>query len=188
MSITATVYNPSDWYWMIGSDDQNVWSSARYTLVPIADAAYVAWLATYYQPTPIPSMAELTQVLATQYPAGILQTYNGYIRWQRRNAGVIISSLSPVAFMSDEASVNDINSSYNYGQANLGATFQWKMSDGSFVPLNNQQIATLHNNVLNFVQSCFELENTNLAAINGGTITTLTQIDDAFAAISNVFP
>jgi hypothetical protein len=37
-----------------------------------------------------------------------------------------------------------------------------------------------------FVQACFTCESNTLTAINGGSITTLAQIDAAFAAISNV--
>ena len=42
---TALNYRPSDWYWFIGGDTSNVWSSARAMLVPATDADYVAWLA-----------------------------------------------------------------------------------------------------------------------------------------------
>jgi hypothetical protein len=38
------------------------------------------------------------------------------------------------------------------------------------------------------VQTCFSCESTTLAGITGGTITSLAQIDAAFAAISNVLP
>jgi hypothetical protein len=179
----------ADWYWSVGGDATHVWSSARAMSVPVADQAYADWQAVGgHYTTPIASMTELYAVLAAQFPAGSLPTYNADARFRRRNSGIIITSLSPATFMSDEASVNDINSSYNYGQANPAATFQWKMADGSFTALDATKITKLHNDALNYVQSCFVCESTNLAAITGGTITTLAQIDAAFAAISNTFP
>jgi hypothetical protein len=62
------------------------------------------------------------------------------------------------------------------------------MSDGSFVQLNNTQIATVNNDITDFVQKCFNCESTTLTGIDGGTITTMAQIDSAYAAISNVYP
>jgi hypothetical protein len=62
------------------------------------------------------------------------------------------------------------------------------MSDGSFVTLDGAQITTLMNSVAAFVQACFDCESNNQAAIGAGSLTTLQQIDDAFAAISNVYP
>ena len=39
-------YNISNWYWVIGGDQANVWSSTRAALVPVDDTDYVAWLTT----------------------------------------------------------------------------------------------------------------------------------------------
>jgi hypothetical protein len=62
------------------------------------------------------------------------------------------------------------------------------LSDGSFIQLTPTQLSTATGNMANFVQACFTCEATTVAAINAGTITTQQQVDDAFAAVANVFP
>jgi Domain of unknown function (DUF4376) len=203
------IFNPRDWYWQIATNSNAVYSSKRNVYVdPATDSNYAAWQTTnggiappqvadesvvwYYVQNFIPPWmwngTVMSQPAVGQYTKAQLSGYNADARWRRRNVGVIITSLSPVAFMSDDASVNDVNSSYNYGQFNQAATFNWKMSDGSFVTLNATQITTVHNDVLNFVQACFAQEHTNLTAINNGTLTTIANIDTSFAAVTNIYP
>ncbi|MGI4943639.1 MAG: hypothetical protein ACRYHQ_24255 [Janthinobacterium lividum] len=64
-------YNPAAWYWQIGSNTAQVYSSAAAALVPVTDAGYVGFLARGCLPTAIPNMGALQQVLAAQYPAGL---------------------------------------------------------------------------------------------------------------------
>jgi hypothetical protein len=179
-------FNIANWYWIIGGDASNVWSSARAMLVPANDADYVAWGRT---PTPIDTMASLYDVFAAQYPAGSLHTYNADARYRRASGGVTITTISAVPFQSDAQSRNTVNSAYDYSQAQgTNWTINWKMQDGSFVVLSKGSLATLMNNMAQFVQACFACEYSNQTAIDGGTITTLAQIDAAFAAVKNVFP
>jgi hypothetical protein len=56
-------YRPSDWYWAVGGDQTQVYASARAASVPIADEAYVAWLAVGNSPTIVDTMANLIDVL-----------------------------------------------------------------------------------------------------------------------------
>ena len=81
----------SDWYWIVGGDQANVWSSARAMSVPVNDADYVAWLAVPHQPTLIASMAELQDVFTAQYPPGMLETYLPSVRFDHASGGVIVS-------------------------------------------------------------------------------------------------
>jgi hypothetical protein len=182
------MYDASNWYWCVGGDASNVWSSKRAMSVPIDDAEYTAWLAAVGGPSPLATMQELYDLLAGQFPAGSLQTYNPDARFSRASVGVIVTSLSPVAFNTDVVSRNTINSTYTYLIAKGSGSVEWKMSDGSFVTLDGAQITTLMNSVAAFVQACFDCESNNQAAIGAGSLTTLQQIDDAFAAISNVYP
>lgn len=64
-------YTPQDWYWAVAGSTTQVWSSRARAYVPVDDAAYLAWLAAGHVPTPIASEADLWDVLATQYPAGL---------------------------------------------------------------------------------------------------------------------
>jgi hypothetical protein len=139
-------------------------------------------------PSPIPTMQELYGVLAAQYPAGSLPTHNAAVRYSKASGGVVISSISAIPFFTDPVSRNTVDSAYNYAVANPGHITDWKLSDGSFIKLTEAQLAKVLQDMAGFVQACFTCESTNATAITGGTITTLAQIDAAFAAISNVYP
>lgn len=65
-----TLYDPRDWYWLVGGDASRAWSSARAAYVPADDPAYQLWQAGGRRPTLIASEAELREVLRAQYPAG----------------------------------------------------------------------------------------------------------------------
>jgi hypothetical protein len=185
-------YNPSNWYWL--ADDGRVFASARQLIVDISDADYVAWSASN-SATPWPrddagnqTDAALQEVLTPFNLFVDLSSYNAYARFLHASGGVIVTSLSPIAFNTDAVSRNTINSAQNYLQLKGSGTVQWKMSDGSFVTLDGAQLTTLMNAVAEFVQSCFTNESVNDAAIGEGSITTQQQIDASFDAISNVYP
>jgi hypothetical protein len=177
----------NDWYWIVGGDQANVWSSARAMSVPVSDADYTAWLIAY-QPSQIATMDDLYNLFSGQFPPGSLPTYNADARYRKATGGVIVTSLSPVAFLTDPVSRNSLANANEYIKSTPGSTVNWKMADGSFIILSGAQLTTAVTAIATFVENCFACESTNLDAINGGTITTLQQIDDAFAAIANVFP
>jgi hypothetical protein len=58
-------YTPTNWYWFVGNDQANVYSSALWAYVPITDATYAAWTATN-KTTKIDSKESLVQVLTEQ--------------------------------------------------------------------------------------------------------------------------
>lgn len=197
----------SNHYWIIGGSATDVYSSATNTTVPVADANYVNWAANNTA-SPIASQAELVTVLQshgsqlpawlftaidtfiqptpTTYTKGQLAAYSANARFNRASGGFTISSISPVPFLTDQVSRNTADSAYSYVQQNPAAIIDWKLSDGSFIPLNNTQIATMNNDIATFIHACFTCEANTLASINGGTITTLAAIDAAYAAIPNV--
>lgn len=63
-------YNVSNWYWIVGDNASQAWSSAAAAYISSDDATYKYWLSLGYLPTKIESEASLQQVLAQQYPAG----------------------------------------------------------------------------------------------------------------------
>ena len=201
--------NVLDHYWIIAGSATEVYSSATNTLVPVTDSNYTDW-STSNTASNIVSEAELAEVLRahgsplpawlytasdtfiqptpTTYRHGQLAAYAAYVRYNLASGGVTISSLSAVPFLTDPTSRNTVNSAYQYAQANPAHITDWKMSDGGFIQLSNTQMATANNDMTVFVQSCFTCEGNTVGSINSGAITTLAQIDAAFAAISNVFP
>ena len=56
-------YNRRDWYWFVGSNKAQVYSSARGAYVPATDAAYQQWLAGGKWTSTIANEAELLEVL-----------------------------------------------------------------------------------------------------------------------------
>ncbi len=63
MSIPTIPYTPHDWFWLVGGDESQVYSSAARDYVPLDDPAYVAFLAAGGAPTRIGSADELAAVL-----------------------------------------------------------------------------------------------------------------------------
>jgi len=57
-------YNPQNWYWTVGGNQTQVFSSAAGDYVPVANAAYQAWGADGTVPTRIDTEANLGAVLA----------------------------------------------------------------------------------------------------------------------------
>jgi hypothetical protein len=57
-------YDPKDWYWIVGGNEAQIFSSATGNYVPANDAAYLAWLAGGGVPTRIVSEIDLGEVLA----------------------------------------------------------------------------------------------------------------------------
>jgi hypothetical protein len=175
-------YTPNDWYWIVAGDQANVWSSGRAMSVPVADAGYVAWLDAGNAPSQAATMADLENVLATQYPPGTPRTYNAFARYTKASGGV---SIGGKPYLSDPVSRNTAASAHDYAVANPGHITDWKLADGTFTQLDEPGLAHVVQ-MATFVQACFTCESNTLTAINGGSITTLAQIDAAFAAISNV--
>jgi hypothetical protein len=201
--------NIADHYWIIGGSTTDVYSSKTNTRVLTNDPAYVEWTGGLAA-SPIASEAELATVLqamGSQLPAWLwnapsfiqptpttyskpqLAAYNADARYRKASGGIKVTSLGgAVPFLTDPQSRNTVNSAYQYAVANPAHVTDWKMTDGSFVKLNLTQLTTLNNDMTTFVQSCFTCESTTLTSINGGSVTTLTQIDTAFSAISSTFP
>jgi hypothetical protein len=206
---TVSSIDPNSNYWIIAGSSTDVYAGASNTLVPVNDSDYAAWAANNTA-SPIASEAELADVLVnygsqlpawlfnatdtfiqptpTTYTKGQLAAYSASARYNRASGGVIITSLSPSMFLSDPQSRNTINSAYDYLLANTSATIQWKMSDGTFITVNKNNVTTMANDVADYVHDCFACESTTLASINSGSITTLAAIDAAYAAITNVYP
>jgi hypothetical protein len=200
--------NVRDHYWAIGGSTTNVYKSKTNTMVPVSDAEYVAWLPGHGQPIPIGTEAELAVALQSNgyqlpdwlwtaasfiqpspstYSKPQLAAYTADARYRRAGGGFTVTSLSPVPFLTDPTSRNTLSNANEYAKVTPHTT-DWKMSDGTFIPLSPTQLTTAANAMANFIQACFTCESTTLASINGGTINTIGQIDAAFAAVANVVP
>ncbi|WP_407971474.1 tail fiber assembly protein [Burkholderia pyrrocinia] len=78
-------FDVTNWYWIVGDDKSQVWSSRRAKFVSTADEDYAAWLDEGGNPTKIDTIDSLADVLLVQYPAGAPQTA-GVVRAKRNGA------------------------------------------------------------------------------------------------------
>ena len=174
-------YTPDNWYWSVGGDQANVWSSARAMSVPVGDADYTAWLVNALRPTPIGSMAELQSILAEQFPPGTLETYCVYKRWLKEQGGLTLSSGMPIA--TDDRAQAKINGVVIAATADAAFTTQWHAADGTYWPLDATAIKAMSGELQTHINACFDTSAETMAGIAGGTITTRDDIDAAFAAV-----
>lgn len=83
--MTAPNYTPRNWYWRVAGSDTQVYSSASGDYVPVADAAYQAWLSAGNTPTNIPNEAELGEVLSRYSLRPVAaQVLDGYTETQAK--------------------------------------------------------------------------------------------------------
>lgn len=175
------IYNPADWYWIVGNDATQVYSSARAASVPASDSQYLAFLARGGGATPIASLAELAEVLAAQYPAGMLTTYANAKQWGLAIGGYTITLSGVVCtFQSYPESMTLITGkAVRLGQPNPPATIEWQFATGS-VTLSAADFMLAANAMADFVQATFDTLLTEvLPGLAVGTITTRAQIDAA---------
>ena len=172
------IYEAKNWYWRIGEDEQNVWSSASAGLVSTQDETYLAWLAAGGGPTPISSLEELAAVLAVQYPGGMLLTYAAAKRYDKEVGGILVGGV-PIA--TDDRSKQMITGARIAADADPEFSTPWVGSDGQVYPLTSQQIVGISNAMLMHVAACFATFATVSDGIAGQSITTREQIDAAFA-------
>lgn len=187
------VFLPQNWFWL--ADDGRAYGSAKQLISDTSDPDYVAWSAVNNPsgwPRDLAGNQTEAEMQAVVGPYGLfvnLIYYTANARYNRASGGVIVTSLGgSVPFLSDPQSRNTVNSAFDYLVHKGSGTVQWKLSDGSFVTLDQTKITTLMSDMAGFVQSCFGVESTTVSGINGGSITTTAEVDAAFAAISNVFP
>lgn len=58
--MTLAPYNPADWYWFVGGDATQVFSSARNAFVLVSDSQFATWVG---MPSQIDTLDNLKQVL-----------------------------------------------------------------------------------------------------------------------------
>ena len=205
------MYNPRSHYWIIGGSTTDLYFSGSNTMVPIDDQDYGEWLGPTRGPpnvaTNIASVDDLRDVLsplgifpawlmAAQptfiqpavgvYTQGQVGSYAASVRNDTVLKGIVVNP-GNITFMSDAYTMANLNAAYIYTQANPGQTFQWKLADGSFVTLNAAQVTEVQGFITDWTAVCYACEDSTLTSIEGGTVTTLPQVDAAFAALQNVY-
>jgi len=186
-------YNPYNWFWI--ADDNRVFGSQTQTISDNADPDYLAWTEAGNLPTVWPRDAagnqtvESLQEVLTPYDIFIdLVAYAANARYRHASGGLTVSSISAIPFYSDPVARNTLANAYEHVKSMPGSSIDWKLSDGSFVTLDEAALSAAVTAMSTFVQSCFTCESETQDNIGSGTITTHAQVDAAFAAVPNVVP
>jgi surface antigen len=179
-------YDPHFWYWL--ADDGRIFSGPAQAQVPSNDPGYGNFL-TAQQATPWPrdgtgaqTDASMQDVLTPYGDMFVdLTYYTADARFRKEVGGITVGG---VALRTDRVSQSQRDAAHTYlAMATAGTTIAWKNADNSFTTLTAAQLATQMQATAGYVQDCFACENTTLASITGGTITTRAEVDAAFAAI-----
>jgi hypothetical protein len=189
-------FDSSNWYWAVDGSTTHVYSSKSNTYVPVADAAYVAWLASENIAVPIQLEADIWPYVSNklpewlfrggtfaqpgvgQYTPAQLIAYASSVRYNKEIGGIIFSGI-PVA--TDDRSKLMVTGGRIAANSDTGWTTIWQGSDGNSYQLNATEMIAISNAVQDHVSGCFATFATVFAAIDAGTMTTMEQVDAAFA-------
>lgn len=117
-------------------------------------------------PAPAPTIEELTAHAADT-------------RWQKETGGITVAGV-PVA--TDDRSKQMIIGARVAADADPDWTTQWVGADGVIYPIDAAAIVAISNAVQAHVNACFATFASVKAAIDAATITTMQEIDAAFAS------
>lgn len=113
----------------------------------------------------------------TSHPAMTLQEYAAAKRWEKETAGIEVNG----AFIdTSRESQSMITGAYNYAQANPSKPVSFKSASG-WVKLSAAEVTAIALAVGDHVQALFDLESVIADQIEAGIVTTVEQIDAAFA-------
>lgn len=107
-----------------------------------------------------------------------LPAYAAHKRWEKEVGGIEVNGLTVAT---DDRSKTMISGARVAAMANPDFTTSWKGAGGEFVPLDANAVIAISDAVLAHVSNCFAAEAQVLADIEAGSITTIEQIDAAFA-------
>ncbi|MCB2106345.1 MAG: DUF4376 domain-containing protein [Rhodobacteraceae bacterium] len=173
------MFDIADWYWFVGGDRSRAWSSARARFVNADDPDLQAFTAAGHGVQEINSVAELAQVFADSFPAGMLDVYAADCRFRKETGGVVINGAT---IATDRGSQAMTSGAFNYVTVNLDKVISYKTA-GGFVSLTADQVKAIADAVGAHVQACFDKEAFVLAQIAAGAITSVAEIDAAFAGV-----
>lgn len=111
-------------------------------------------------------------------PAELLVAYAAAKRYTKEVGGINVGGAN---IATDDRSKLMIVGAATAAQLDPEWTTNWKLADGSFVPVNAAQILAIAQAVSSHVSACFSIEQTVRAGIESEDITSYAEIDTAFA-------
>ena len=192
--------NIKNHYWIIGGATGEVYSSKTNTLVPLDDAAYVAWtqqgdnfaspianeaelaavLKTYNAPLPawLYNAPSFIQPTPTSYSKDQLKAYARDRRWRKEQGGLTLSSGMPI--LTDDRAQAKVNGVMAAAARNAGFATKWHAADGSVHDMTAAQCIAMSDELQAHIDGCFAISAEVVNQIDAGAITTRDQIDAAF--------
>lgn len=134
------------------------------------------------QTQPAPTQAEIDAYNAGSWPAPNLIAYANQKQWALATGGftVTFSGGPTITFDTSDIGMTLITGKVaRLGQANPPASFNWQTGPTTFATITAAQIIQAGCAIADFVQATFDSLNVVFADINGGSITTIAQIDGA---------
>jgi hypothetical protein len=171
-------YDPSFWYWVVGS---SVYSSAAKAAVSANDPDYLAW---QERGGVAPSLADAKKLDAYLLSVGLpasglapvdLIAYAANKRWRVETGGIVVGGAHIDTSRDSQAMIAN---AYAYVTASGSSSIAFK-ADSGWVTLDPATVKAIALSVGAHVQSCFAIEQTVDAAILAGTISTTAEIDAA---------
>lgn len=162
-------------------------TSARYR-TPTHDQVEITWpdgnvtLSVWpIQAADVARRFATTGVVPAPYapPAVDLVAYAADRRWRKETGGITLAGI-PIA--TDDRSKLMIMGSRLSAQADAEWSTVWIGADGNAYPIDAATIVQISDAVAAHVNACFAIFVELKAAIEGGTVTTTSQVDAAFAA------
>jgi hypothetical protein len=193
-------FSAADWYWYVGGDTVNVYGSKRNIYVDTTDADFQAWMTmTGIDAGPIGTEAEIWPYVQPMLPAWMfngttfsqpsegaytkdqLAGYNSDTRARKETGGIVVNA---VEMRSDlRASQNIVIARYSADAVPPGTVFKTALerSDGKPYPADAAAVIEVSNALFAHVNRCLTTWDDTQTQIDGGTVTTLEQIDTAYA-------
>jgi hypothetical protein len=175
---SARTYDPTDWYWI--ADDGRIFASARQTLVLADDADYAEFV-QMAMPSQWPRDEAGQQ---TAYRIAVdLKAYAFYLRDQVEHDRCPVTGVAGMTEVRTDLNAQTLINRYHQVAANNPAfTAAWVLPDRSTVTLDQAAINALFDQTTSFIAGTYGTYSATIGGIDGGTITTIDQIDQAFGA------
>lgn len=111
-----------------------------------------------------------------------LKEYAAKLRYKRQRGGYTYRGQF---YNADANSVAALTMAFSLAKHNPSYNTQWKMKNGTFRPMDAQNIIGTYGAVTGFVQSLFNAEAVVHAAIDAGSVTTKDQVYSAINQVPN---
>jgi hypothetical protein len=197
------LFTVQDCYWHVAGDAANVYGSKRNIYVPTTDTTFTAWLGIGNVAGSTESEAGIWHLMQDWMPlylwdgtnfsqpgAGAwrktqLQNYNALVRFNKVTGGIVAAG---VPIQTDDRSRGFINAGRLAATDDPTFTTRWYGSDGNFYSVDAAQMIQMSNALGAHTNGCYTIFDQVAGEIQTNTVTTLAQIDSAYASALRALP